>query len=192
MGTVTPEFEEILTNEQISAVCDLANRIWREHFVPIIGEAQVRYMLGAFQSFDAIASQIRQDRYRYFFARLNGARAGYLAIQVRGDNLFLSKIYVTQQHRGAGIGRAMTTFVENLAEAHGCGCIRLTVNRNNLLAIGFYERTGFVRRGARVTDIGGGFVMDDYLYEKRVCRTGGQRRRTSAFGRGKPYGTRRA
>jgi ribosomal protein S18 acetylase RimI-like enzyme len=39
------------------------------------------------------------------------------------------------------------------------------VNRNNVGAIGAYERLGFLRTGEQVVDIGHGFVMDDYVYE---------------------------
>ena len=43
--------------------------------------------------------------------------------------------------------------------------IWLTVNRRNERAIGAYRRTGFREVRAQVTDIGGGYVMDDYVME---------------------------
>ena len=44
----------------------------------------------------------------------------------------------------------------------------LTVNKGNELAIRAYEGTGFETIDAVVTDIGEGFVMDDYIMELRV------------------------
>ncbi|MBS1128301.1 MAG: hypothetical protein H6Q96_681, partial [Nitrospirae bacterium] len=41
----------------------------------------------------------------------------------------------------------------------------LFVNKNNTKAIRAYERFGFVKARAVVTDIGSGFVMDDYRME---------------------------
>ena len=43
----------------------------------------------------------------------------------------------------------------------------LTVNKGNDLGIRAYKGTGFQIVEAVVTDIGEGFVMDDYVMEKR-------------------------
>lgn len=42
--------------------------------------------------------------------------------------------------------------------------IYLTVNKHNKRAIAAYERFGFARTEEAASDIGGGFVMDDYIY----------------------------
>jgi hypothetical protein len=42
------------------------------------------------------------------------------------------------------------------------------VNRNNENSIKTYERFGFDKAGTQVADIGGGFVMDDYIMEKTI------------------------
>ena len=44
----------------------------------------------------------------------------------------------------------------------GCRELWLTVNRNNTGSIAFYERMGFRKTDELVTDIGNGFVMDDW------------------------------
>jgi alpha-L-arabinofuranosidase len=44
----------------------------------------------------------------------------------------------------------------------------LTVNKNNAGSIAFYQWCEFVIAEPMVTDIGGGFVMDDYRMVKRV------------------------
>ena len=38
-------FERVRSPEQIAAVTRLAREIWQEHYLPIIGQAQVEYML---------------------------------------------------------------------------------------------------------------------------------------------------
>ena len=57
-------------------------------------------------------------------------------------------------------------------ETHGrkLGALRvvLTVNRRNTGSIAFYERRGYVIRESAVFDIGGGYVMDDYVMEKQL------------------------
>ena len=51
---------------------------------------------------------------------------------------------------------------------HGFTRLELRVNRANTGAIRAYERFGFRIRGPLVTDIGGGFVMDDHVMERSL------------------------
>jgi len=160
---------EVSDPESIKTVESLAREIWREHYIPIIGEAQVNYMLGKFQTAEAIARQIREENYSYYLA---GDRAGdfvgYFAVVPKGGELFLSKIYLMEEARGKGYARQMMDFIEALARDRRCARIALTVNRNNRAAIGAYRRMGFSRAGTLVRPIGNGFVMDDYRMEKNV------------------------
>ena len=50
--------EAVSGENQIETIEALAEEIWSEHFTPIIGKAQVDYMLGKFQSKQAICEQI--------------------------------------------------------------------------------------------------------------------------------------
>jgi len=50
----------------------------------------------------------------------------------------------------------------------GCEKVSLTVNKYNHNSIKAYERIGFINKEELVQDIGGGFVMDDYLMEKPI------------------------
>jgi len=47
----------------------------------------------------------------------------------------------------------------------GLSRIQLTVNKGNSGSISVYEHWGFVTVDSVVTDIGCGFVMDDYVME---------------------------
>ncbi len=51
------------------------------------------------------------------------------------------------------------------ARADSLDCVVLRVNKRNRVAIAAYERMGFSSQGSIVTDIGGGFEMDDYLMQ---------------------------
>lgn len=61
-------------------------------------------------------------------------------------------------------GRCWNTW-RGLCREVGARTIWLTVNRRNERAIGAYRRAGFREVRAQVTDIGGGYVMDDYIME---------------------------
>jgi RimJ/RimL family protein N-acetyltransferase len=45
----------------------------------------------------------------------------------------------------------------------------LSVNKRNTKAITAYKRNGFAIVESVVTDIGGGFVMDDYVMAKELA-----------------------
>ena len=54
------------------------------------------------------------------------------------------------------------------ARKAGYPCLILQVNKRNVNAIDSYKKYGFVVREVTVDDIGHGYVMDDYVMEKRV------------------------
>ncbi|MEJ2113981.1 MAG: GNAT family N-acetyltransferase [Flavobacteriaceae bacterium] len=160
------DFRKATNKNDYLLIEQLADSIWREHYIPIIGIDQVNYMLDKFQSVKAIASQI-EEGYQYYVIYFEEAPVGYLSMRKDDNILFLSKIYVSIDYRGNSIGKVALTFVESKAKADRLNTIRLTVNKNNN-ATKFYERIGFVNKGPKVMDIGGGFVMDDFLMEKEI------------------------
>ena len=161
--------EEVSTETQIETVAQLAHEIWNQHFTPIIGKAQVDYMVEKFQSKRAISEQIASG-YSYYLLRADGDYFGYTGICAKEDELFLSKLYLRASQRGKGHGRKVVEFLEDLARDKGLGKITLTVNKNNTDTIKAYEKFGFVNLDILVQDIGNGFVMDDYKMEKVVRR----------------------
>lgn len=151
--------------EDLKIVEELARVIWREHYTPIIGPEQVAYMLDNFQSVPAMEEQIGEGM-EYYRINLDELPVGYLAFKKQGEELFLSKIYVLSSRRGQGIGKKAMRFAESKALELSCHFLSLTVNKNNSGAIKAYEKMGFVNHGAIETDIGSGFIMDDYLMKK--------------------------
>jgi len=158
---------EVSTERQIDIVESLAREIWTEHYIPIIGKGQVDYMLGRYQSRQAVKEQIAYG-VLYFLMEEGRDFIGYIAVQPRGDELFLSKIYLRSSRRAKGFGKKAVQFVEMLARERGLGKITLTVNKNNAGAIRAYEKMGFRNVGPLVQDIGSGFVMDDFAMEKTL------------------------
>jgi ribosomal protein S18 acetylase RimI-like enzyme len=141
-------------------VADLAKTIWTEHYKPLIGETQVTYMIERFQTAEVMRNQCENEGYRYFEALSGGALAGYCAVQPEeGGSLFLSKIYVEKSFRGQGIAKEFLRFIR---EKYQPQSIWLTVNKHNKNSIAAYQKMGFEIKEEIVTDIGGGFFMDDY------------------------------
>lgn len=157
------------TPAQLADVESLAHEIWHEYYIPLIGRAQVEYMVARFHSAAAMRAQI-QDGYEYFLVQRDGRNVGYFAVQPqpRERLLFISKFYLRDSARGSGTGRACMEFIEELARQRGLDRLWLTVNKGNPAAK-IYERFGFTIVGPLVMDIGGGFVMDDFRMEKPLA-----------------------
>lgn len=154
-------FLHVTSDSEIQRVVKLANVVWPQHYDPIIGNAQVEYMLDKFQNVDAIKSQITEG-YEYFITAYDRQDVGYLSYLIDDEGLFLSKIYVLGEFQDRGFGKASLKFVKEKAESKR---IWLTVNKMNTGSIAFYEKQGFTISDDVVTDIGGGFVMDDFVME---------------------------
>lgn len=165
MITPVPPLDEAL----ISRVADLADTIWREHYTPIIGAAQVEYMLAAFQSEHAIREQIERG-YEYYLASIQNADCGYLAVVPAPAEacLMISKIYVRRGSRGRGLGGRLLAVAEDICRERGLRTMWLTVNKYNNGSISWYQKNGFQTTDSIVQDIGEGFVMDDYVMVKQV------------------------
>lgn len=164
---VDVRFTAIVCAEQLATAEQLAREIWYEHYVPLIGREQVDYMVSRLQTAAAMQAQIEQG-YEYFLMEHEpDAAVGYLALQPRQAEgaLFLSKLYVLAALRGTGLGRKALEFAEELARGRGLERLYLTVNKRNPARFA-YQRLGYATVGDIVTEIGGGFVMDDYRMEK--------------------------
>ena len=166
-GQAKMNIERISTETQVETVARLACEIWNQHFTPVIGKAQVDYMVEKFQSKKAIFGQM-EEGYSYYLIKADGNYVGYTGICPKEDELFLSKLYVRASQRGKGYGRRAVEFIEGLAREKGLGKITLTVDKNTTDSIKAYEKFGFTNLGAFVQDVGNGFVMDDFRMEKAV------------------------
>ncbi len=141
----------------------LARDIWTEHYTPIIGAEQVDYMLSKLQSADSVLRAIASESYRYFMVYDGLKPAGYFAVKHEEGTkaLLLSKLYLHKDCRGRGISKLILENIRLIARENGLGHIQLFVNKRNS-SVNIYKRLGFRIVEELVTDIGNGFVMDDY------------------------------
>ncbi|MCL1848421.1 MAG: GNAT family N-acetyltransferase [Clostridiales bacterium] len=150
------------------AIAALADEIWHEHYTPIIGAAQVDYMVAKYQSAQRIYTDIAENGFVYYTAEdpATGRMVAYCGIVPAEGYLLLSKLYVHLEYRGKGVARR---FLDEAAgqcrNAYGMDTIRLTVNKYNENSIAAYRKMGFVTIDSVKTDIGEGFFMDDYVME---------------------------
>lgn len=164
----TISFLPVNTPETISHVAALAEEIWTEHYASILSAEQIHYMVDRFQSAESITKQLADQHYRYYLIITKNKTAGYMGIQPQEGRLFLSKLYLRKSARGRGYARRLLAFLIGFCSGADLSSIWLTVNRRNTDSIAVYERLGFVKTREEAADIGGGYVMDDYIMEKYV------------------------
>ncbi len=156
---------EFIEVKNITTLANLASEIWHEYWVEILTPEQIDYMVENFQSENAISNQIENENYIYFFINVNGDNAGYIGLSKKQDHLFLSKLYIKKEFRHKGLGTKAFEFIKNFAKENNYKNIILTVNKYNTNTISAYKKWKFHEIDSVVTDIGNGFVMDDYIME---------------------------
>ncbi|MDA3920776.1 MAG: GNAT family N-acetyltransferase [Salinisphaera sp.] len=149
----------------LARLSELAHVIWHEHYLPIIGSAQVEYMLADGYSVAALIHAHRAGA--QFTLAVDGAiDIGYASLSPDASdpaNAWLDKLYVHADARGRGVARALLWHACDQARSLGAEQLWLRVNRHNAGSIGAYQRMGLVIARADIKDIGHGYVMDDYL-----------------------------
>ena len=162
---MTVEIRKVKYLPELRRVAELADAIWHECFVDIISEGQIDYMIEKFQSLDAMCRQIEEQSYTYLSVYDGDDLCGYIAVKPESDDrFFLSKLYLRSDKRGQGIASLMIERVFKEARSAGKRYVYLTVNKHNDRAIAVYKKTGFEITDQVVTDIGNGYVMDDYIF----------------------------
>lgn len=157
-------FNRIELNE-IKEFAVLTSEIWHEYWTCILSDEQIDYMVGKFQSENAITNQINNENYTYFYILFDNQKSGYIGLSGKQNYLFLSKIYIKKEYRHKGLGTKTFDFIKQFALKNGYNKIQLTVNKYNENTINAYKKWGFKTVDSVVTDIGNGFVMDDYIME---------------------------
>ena len=151
------------SDSEIHEIANLAEEIWHQHFTPIIGEAQVNYMVEKFQSYPALREQIGQDGYEYYQLFSSHTFAVSVGIHPEAESLFLSKLYIKKECRGQHLATEALHFLVDLCKDRGLNKIWLTCNKHNENTLAVYDHLGFVITDEQVADIGNGFVMDDFI-----------------------------
>ncbi|HEX8009892.1 MAG TPA: GNAT family N-acetyltransferase [Casimicrobiaceae bacterium] len=159
------------TEADLAAVAELASVIWRKHYPGIITDEQIEYMLALGYSLDALRRFLVEAGAGLLLAHVRDRLAGFAAYYRPDDpgELKLDKLYVHQGYHGQGIGSRLIARVEAAAIEQGRRTLILNVNKHNTKAIRAYEKNGFAIRESVCVDIGGGFVMDDYIMARTIA-----------------------
>ena len=152
--------------EHLPAIAALADVVWRAHYPGIIPVAQIDYMLPRMYGLEVMRRELA-DGVSYDRLLVNGDLLGFASYgPVAPAEMKLHKLYLHPAWHGRGLGSRLLARVEGQASGRGFNTLILAVNKANQKAITAYRRNGFTVRESIVSDIGGGFVMDDFIMTK--------------------------
>ena len=144
----------------------LADTIWHECYASVLEKGQIDYMLRTYHSADAMLREMSEG-YDFFVVTDGGKDAGYYSVHDEGGRLYISKVYLLKECRGRGLGKRMFSDIDSYAMEHGLHEEYLRVNKGNP-TVEIYKRSGFSITDTVTSDIGNGYVMDDYVMTKRL------------------------
>ena len=161
---------EPLAAEDVERLAALAREIWYAHYPAIIGAAQIEYMLEQRYGLDVVRAELQREGLWWDKLLVEEVMQGYSSYFLTGarGEMKIDKLYVHPRHQRRGYGGTLLAHVREVARSRGCERLVLAVNKNNRGAIAAYLKHGFRIAGTAVTDIGGGFVMDDYIMARPV------------------------
>ncbi len=121
MITLTPA-----TPNDIPLIYQLAVKIWNHHYVPIVGQEQVDYMLAKIYSTEDLTHQMTEKKHQFYLIEINEEVMGFLSVS-GGEDMFIHKFYIDQDVQGKGHGDA--TFKELLSSYPSVKSFTLSAGR---------------------------------------------------------------
>jgi ribosomal protein S18 acetylase RimI-like enzyme len=163
-------FQRVTGGSGLATVRRLADEIWPETFAPILPPPQIPYMMRMMYAPEVLARELA-DGVRWEIVLVDSSPSGYLswsACPGRPGTAKLHKVYLASRWHGRGVGQAMLAHAADGCRAEGFRRVLLAVNKRNDRAIRAYRRNGFAVVESVCNDIGGGFVMDDFLMAREL------------------------
>jgi ribosomal protein S18 acetylase RimI-like enzyme len=156
----------------VDAIASLAREIWQSAYAGIISQAQIDYMLGQRYNAPRLLEELGKPGYWWDQALVEGLRVGFSSCYLTDlpGEIKLDKVYVHPAQQRSGIGGALIERVVAHGRAASCHTLILAVNKQNAKAIAAYEKQGFSLRDSVRVDIGGGFVMDDFIMARSIVQ----------------------
>ena len=157
-----------VTPPDVPAVSALAREIWQATYPGIITQAQIDFMLEQRYGVERLYDDLEQPDKWLDQAFVDGRRIGFAFSELYKGEFKLDKLYIHPDVQRCSVGGQLIDHVAERARKLGYPVLILAVNKRNENAIASYRKHGFVTRSEIVDDIGGGYVMDDYVMEKKL------------------------
>lgn len=158
---------------EVQMLADFSSKTFYDTFYKHNSEEDMRLFLAENLTADRLAAEMKQPFNYFYFAKAEGEIAGYLKLSTlrvpeqisETKALEIARIYVSEDKKGFGLGKALINFSLSFAGQKNKPVIWLGVWEHNLHAIGFYKRHGFEKFDEH-TFILGKDIQTDWLMKK--------------------------
>ena len=161
---------EEATKEHTFIIQALSDKIWPHTFQNILTQEQITFMMDMMYSTSSLKKQMDELNHHYLLVKDAGEYVGYTSYELnyKGASITkIHKIYVLPSLQGKGVGRFLIETIGDIARKNDNNELSLNVNRFNK-AIDFYKRIGFDVVSNEDIDIGNGFLMEDFVLNKKL------------------------
>lgn len=156
--------------EDITKIQNIAHTTWPITYGKILAKEQLDYMLDLIYSDEALTGQMEKKEQLFYLISEDETTLGFIGIEHHYKNqpvTRIHKIYILPETQGKGIGKKVVEEIQKLALENHSASLSLNVNRFNS-ALGFYKNIGFEIKEEVNIEIGNGFLMEDYVMEKKL------------------------
>ncbi|MGO4773806.1 GNAT family N-acetyltransferase [Flavobacterium sp. W22_SRS_FK3] len=156
--------EDIKTIQQITYIT------WPITYGKILSREQLDYMLDLIYSDKALNDLLEKKEQLFYLILEDETTLGFIAIEhnYKDESVTrIHKIYLLPETQGKGIGKKVIEGIEKMALKNHSKALSLNVNRFNS-ALGFYKKIGFEVMDEVNIEIGNGYLMEDYVMEKKL------------------------
>lgn len=162
------EFEIVSAsnNEDYVAIYQLAEQIIPGFYADHIDAAHLQFFVQRFHAPAEIEKQVAEGNL-YFLFKIGGLNVGYMALYPRSEYLHISKLYLLDKYRSAGLGKMILKYIEQIAQLNPlCNRLELLVSIGNPRGIDFYLRNGFEKKEYVLSRYESGYAYEDFKMVK--------------------------
>lgn len=160
------------STSHIPKIQEIAIESWKVTYAEILSKEQFDYMVEMMYSEIALKKQMFESDHHFLLIKESGSSdySGFASYELNYKNepkTKIHKLYLLPECKGKGMGRILIDKVAALAQSANNSFLSLNMNRDNK-SLGFYKQMGFEIVGEEDINIGNGYLMEDYIFEKKI------------------------
>lgn len=159
----------VATHSQLEIIQDLAKAIWPDAYGAILSKEQLEFMMEMMYSLDSLENQLKNNNV-FLLVKEENEFLGFASYELNFNNsnkTKIHKLYILPTIQGKGVGKNLIFYIQEIAKKGNNSALILNVNKYNK-AKDFYLHNQFEITDSLVVHIGNGYVMDDFVMEKKI------------------------
>ncbi len=164
------------TSDDIPLIRQLAEQTFHFTYLPLQPKEKVDYLFRLMYGIPSLTEQMNGGQH-FILCKDETGYLVYASYEInckKTGTTNIHKIYVLPAAQGKGVGKKLIDSISAFARQYKNQILSLNVYRQNP-AILFYEKLGFIKVEEVNIDVGNGFMMNDYVMEKKGLTTSVER-----------------